>query len=314
MGGGGSGTIIADELRLVEMALRRAVASDVSLLSQAGECILSSGGKRLRPRIALLSYKAAGGEDTSQAVPLAAAVELLHTASLIHDDINDRSDMRRGEVSVNAQWGNGLALLIGDFVFVKLLSLAAGFDTNVFRVFADSCSAIVEGETLQMLYLGDTGMTEETYLSIVGRLTASLFSACGEMGALLAGGTANQVAALRDYGLNLGIAFQIRDDTLDLVGKTDTMGKPVTSDLKRGKMSLATLCALRRVEETRDDLLSWESAQVDRLLHDTGAIEYAMLKAREYSERAKESLSILPESDAKAALSELADFAFVRDQ
>jgi octaprenyl-diphosphate synthase len=157
-------------------------------------------------------------------------------------------------------------------------------------------------------------MTEETCLSIVGQLTASLFSACGEMGALLAGGATDQVDALRDYGLNLGIAFQIRDDTLDLVGKTDRLGKPTTSDLRQGKMSLATLIALKRVEETREDLLSWEPAQVARLLHSTGAIEYAMQKARQYSERAKEPLSILRESDAKAALFELAEFACARER
>ena len=314
MDGVGSGMVIVEELGLVEDVLRRAVASDVSLLSEASEWVLSSGGKRLRPRIVLLSYKAAGGEDTSQAVPLAAAVELLHTASLIHDDINDRSDMRRGMASVNAQWGNGLALLIGDFVFVRLLGLAAAFDNRALRVLADCCSAIVEGETLQMLGRGDTGMTEETYLSIVGQLTASLFSACGELGALLAGGTTDQVDALRDYGLNLGIAFQVRDDTLDLVGKTDKLGKPVARDLTEGKMSLATLFALKRVEETRDALLSWDPDQVARLLHDTGALEYAMLRAREYAERAKEALSILPGSEAKVELCQLADFACDRER
>jgi octaprenyl-diphosphate synthase len=314
MGRADSGKLIADELSMVEDVLRDAVASDVRLLSEASDFILSSGGKRIRPRITLLSHKAAGGGDPSQAVRLAAAVELLHTASLIHDDINDRSDMRRGTASVNAQWGNGLALLIGDFVFVKLLGLAASFDSKVFRVLADSCSDIVEGETLGMLHRGDTGMTEETYLSIVTRLTASLFAASGELGALVAEATAEQVEALREYGLNLGIAFQIRDDTLDLVGETDTLGKPVTSDLERGKMSLATLYALNCVNETGEDILSWEPARVDRLLLDTGAIEYAMSKAREYSVRAKRPLSILPESEAKAALSELAEFASARGQ
>jgi len=306
--------IAAEELSLVEDALGRAVASDVSPLSEISEYVLNSGGKRLRPRIVLLSYEAAGGGDVSQAVPLAAAVELLHTASLIHDDINDHSDMRRGKASVNAQWGDGLALLIGDFVFVKLLNLIAAFDSRIVRVLADCCSAIVEGEILQMLHLWNLEMTEDIYLSIVAQKTASLFSACGELGGLLAGGTEDQVSALREYGLNLGIAFQIRDDALDLVGESDKLGKPVASDLEKGKMSLATLFALRRSEGAREVLFSKDPAQVTRLLHDTEALEYATLKAREYSERAKKGLSILPGSKAKSALSELADFALARDQ
>ena len=306
--------IAGEELDLVEDALRGAVASSVSLLSRASEHIIRSGGKRLRPRVVLLSYKAAGGKDISRAVPLAAAVELLHTASLIHDDINDRSDMRRGQATVNARWGDSLALLAGDFMFIRLLSLIAAFDSRVIRVLADSCTAIVEGETLQMLSLGDTGMTEETYLRIVGQKTASLFSACAELGGLLAGGAEQQVSALKDYGLKMGTAFQIRDDTLDLVGRRDRLGKPVASDLEQGKMSLATLFALKSSERAREVLFSNDAAQAIQLLRDTGALEYAMLKAREYSERAKEALSILPDSEAKAALFELADFAFARDQ
>jgi octaprenyl-diphosphate synthase len=306
--------ITADELDLVEDALRRAITSDVSLLAKASDRIVCSGGKRLRPKVVLLSYKAAGGDNIRQAVPLAAAVELLHTASLIHDDINDRSDVRRGQPSVNAQWGDGLALLVGDFVFVRLLGLIAVLDSRAIHALADCCTAIVEGETLQMLHLGDTAMAEETYLRIVGLKTAALFSACGELGSVLAGASEDRVSALRDYGLNLGIAFQIRDDTLDLTGKSDKLGKPVASDLEQGKMSLATLFALKGSQRARDVLASKDLAQAAQLLSHTGALEYAMSKAREYSAKAKKALSILPGSEAKAALSELADFAFDRDQ
>jgi octaprenyl-diphosphate synthase len=306
--------ITADELDLVEDALQKAITSDVTLLAKASDRIVCSGGKRLRPKIVLLSYKAAGGDNIRQAVPLAAAVELLHTASLIHDDINDRSDMRRGQPSVNARWGDGLALLVGDFVFVRLLGLIAVLDSRAIHVLADCCTAIVEGETLQMLHLGDTAMAEETYLRIVGLKTAALFSACGELGSVLAGASEDRVSALRDYGLNLGIAFQIRDDTLDLTGKSDKLGKPVASDLEQGKMSLATLFALKGSQSARDVLASKDLAQAAQLLSHTGALEYAMSKAREYSAKAKKALSILPGSEAKAALSELADFAFGRDQ
>ena len=306
--------ITADELNLVEDVLRKAVISDIDLLSMASDHLIRSGGKRLRPRLVLLSYRAIGGKNISRVVPLAAAVELLHTASLIHDDINDHSDMRRGQETVNARWGNSLALLVGDFVFVRLLNLIVGFDSRVIQVLADCCTAIVEGETLQILHLGDIGMTEAAYLAIVTQKTASLFSACGELGCLLAEGTEDQISALKDYGLNLGIAFQIRDDTLDLVGKSDTLGKPVASDLGQGKMGLATLFALRGPEGARQVLFSKDPAQATQLLRDTGALEYAMLKAREYAARAKEALSILPGSEAKAELARLTDFAFARDQ
>jgi geranylgeranyl pyrophosphate synthase len=311
--------ITGRELDLVETALQKAVTSDVGLLCEASKHIICSGGKRLRPRIVLLSYEAVGGKDVTQAVPVAAAVELLHTASLVHDDINDRSQMRRGQETVNAQWGNGLALLVGDFVFVKLLNLIATFDSRIVQVMAGCCTAIVEGETLQMLCMGDTRMSEEDYLAIVSQKTASLISACGELGGILAGGTERQVSALKDYGLNLGVAFQIRDDTLDLVGDSDELGKPVANDLEQGKMSLATLFAMK--ESGQDvqggkvgEIPSLQNLQQTRqLLHTTGALEYARVKAREYAEKAKEALSVLPGSEAKVELCRLADFAIIRD-
>jgi octaprenyl-diphosphate synthase len=246
-------------------------------------------------------------------VPVAAAVELLHTASLVHDDINDHSSLRRGQASVNAQWGDSLALLIGDFVFVRLLGLMASFDSQVNRVLARACSAIVEGETLQMLRLGDTEVTEEDYLVMVTHKTASLFSACTELGGILAGGTDEQVDALREYGLNLGIAFQIRDDTLDLVGQSDTLGKPVASDWDQGKISLAILHAMRNSEEARNVLLSKDRRRALQVLRETGALRYSDEKAREYSDKAKGALAVLPSSAATTELATLADFAVGRE-
>ena len=305
--------MIAAEMTKVEEEIRRAVSSDVSLLTEASEHVLSSGGKRLRPRVALLSYMAAGGEDVSRAIPLAAAVELLHTASLVHDDINDRSELRRGQASANAVWGDGLALLIGDFIFIKLLGLMPAFSPRVLHRIADACSAIVEGETLQVLHQGDAGMTESLYLEIVSKKTASLFSASAEVGALEAAGSVQAVAALREFGFNLGVAFQIRDDTLDTVGIKDQMGKPVAVDLKQGKMNLATLFALRESEQAKEVLSCGDTERVCQLLRDTGAVEYALDRAREYGGRAKATLSALPGSEAKTELIDLADFALARD-
>jgi octaprenyl-diphosphate synthase len=303
---------IAEELDLVEDRLREAVASNVDLLAGASQYIIHSGGKRLRPRIVLLSYKSLGGEETSSIVPVAAAVELVHTASLIHDDINDHSDTRRGRATINARWGSSLALLIGDFVFVRLLNLIADLDPRVIRVMAQCCTGIVEGETLQMLHLGDTELTEETYLRIVELKTALLFSACAELGAAVGGGTEEEIAALREYGLNLGFAFQIRDDTLDLIGQTGELGKPVASDLGQGKMGLATIYALGKSRGARKILFSNDAQRVNQLLAVTGALDYAAAKAQECVEKAKRALSLLPGSQAKSELIHLADFAVLR--
>ena len=291
--------ITATELNLVEQALRQATASDIKLLDAASSHVIGSGGKRLRPTLVLLSYKAASGKEVSPAVPLAAAVELLHTASLVHDDINDQSNLRRGQATVNAQWGDSLALLVGDFVFVRLLQLIAGFAPRAIRVLADSCTAIVEGETLQMLHLRDLGMTEETYLRIVTLKTAMLFSACSELGGFVGGGTEEQIAALREYGLDLGIAFQIRDDVLDWVGKQAELGKPTVSDLQQGKMSLATIYALQQSDQAEKMLFSGNGAHALRLLQDVGALDYAMRRCQEYSEKAQKVLSVFQESEAK---------------
>jgi len=227
--------------------------------------------------------------------------------------------MRRGQATINARWGNSLALLIGDFLFIKLVGLLAGFDARLVHLLADSCQILVEGEALQVQVLthGNGGMTPELYLRIVKQKTASLFSACAELGGLLAEGGKQQVAALRDYGLNLGMAFQIRDDTLDLSGNGEDPGKPATGDLAQDKtilaaLILAALSALERSARAREVLIPTDSPQLIEPLSDARALEYALETARKYSDRAKEALSVLPWSDATATLCELADFAVAR--
>jgi len=308
--------LTVEGMNLVEGLLERTLTSDVALVREACQHIIRAGGKRLRPKVVLLSYQAGGGQDISQAVPLAAAVELLHTASLVHDDINDRSIMRRGQATINARWGNSLALLTGDFLFVKLLGLIAGFDSRVIHLLADSCQILVEGEALQVQVLtrGNDGMTPEVYLRIVKQKTASLFSACAELGGLLAKGGKQQVTALRNYGLNLGMAFQIRDDTLDLTGNGEDPGKPATGDLEQDKMILAALSALVRSARAREVLVPTDSPRPIERLSDAWVLEYALETARKYSDMAKEALSVLPGSEARTALCELAEFAVARNQ
>ena len=306
--------ITAKELNLVERTLGQALSSDIGLLRSASSHVIRSGGKRLRPTVVLLSYQAVGGQDISQAVPLAAAVELLHTASLVHDDINDQSNLRRGQATVNAQWGDGLALLVGDFIFVRLLQLIAGFAPRAIRVLADCCTSIVEGETLQMLHLRDLSLTEETYLKIVTRKTADLFSTCSELGAFLGGGSEEVIQALKEYGLYLGIAFQMRDDALDWVGTQADLGKPIANDLQQGKMSLSTIYALRQSDRAKDVLFGSDRSRALHLLQEVGALDYAILKCQEYSEKAQASLAVLEKSEPKTELLKLAEYVVLRDR
>jgi geranylgeranyl pyrophosphate synthase len=298
---------------LVEQELNRVIDSQVDLLTEASGHIMRAGGKRIRPQIVLLAYTAVGGQDVSFAVPLAAAVELIHTASLIHDDINDRSGIRRGRPTVNARWGNTAALLTGDFIFGKLMELIGSFDTRIIQVLANACVSIVEGETRQMLTLGDINMTEETYLEIVRQKTASLFAASAESGGIMGQAAEQQVKALAEYGLNLGMAFQIKDDALDYVGKVDQLGKPVALDLAQGKMSLPIIAALKKTERIKSALRAQNAREVTRLLQETGALAYAMDRAQEYAREAQEALSDLPYSEARGALWQMADFAITRD-
>lgn len=305
---------IDKELSLVEEALRTVLRSDVDILAEMADIVIRSGGKRLRPQVVILSYLAVGGKETARVVALATAVELAHVATLIHDDIIDRSEMRRGQATINSQWGNNLSLLMGDFVFTKLMQLMATTEPEAIRVMTDCCVSLVEGESRQTSSIWDTGMTEEVYLGIVAKKTGALFAASAELGAISGRGTARQIAALRDYGLKFGLAFQIRDDMLDLVGKMDELGKPVASDLSQGKLTLPTIFALRKSKLSIEALKSSSVDTIKTLLRDTGSIDYAIMRAEEYCKEAKAALSVLPSSEAKAALCALVDRAIDREK
>lgn len=301
-------------LSQVEEMLRDLTSTDVPLLKQASGHIVGAGGKRLRPRVVFLAYEAAGGDDLSRVTPVAAAVELIHTASLVHDDINDHSEMRRGRATINAQWGDTLALLTGDFIFLKVLDVVAGFDADVTHVLAGACIALVEGETLQTATRSEGQITEEEYLEVVGRKTASLFSACAELGAIVAGGSPKARTALRNFGYNFGVAFQLRDDVLDLVGSSQRLGKPVVQDLDQEKMSLAMLHALSESERAREILMSKDRDSVLNILKNTGALDYANRRTKEYSNAAQAQLAVLAPSAARDALGALTELAVDREE
>jgi len=291
-------------LASVEAQLNALVVSDVPLLTEASRHMFNAGGKRLRPRLLLLAYDAAGGRDLDQAIPLAAAIEIIHTATLIHDDINDHSDMRRNRPTVNALWGTTTALLTGDFLFTKAYHLMVPYRPEVNATLAEACVALVEGETLQVETARQGTLDRETYFRIISKKTASLFAAAARLGALQAGADEAIVAALGTYGHNIGLAFQIVDDVLDLIGDPQVLGKPVRADLTQGKFSLPLLNLPPAMRET-------VSALAEGLIH-ADAIEEALDQAHKFADRAVAALAVLPPSPSHDALIALARSAVER--
>lgn len=310
--------IVNEGLAAVEEKLESVVATDVTLLEDASRHIVSAGGKRLRPRLALLSYLAAGGQSPHDVIPLAAAIELVHTATLVHDDINDHSDTRRGKVTVHARWGRTFALLTGDYLFTKVYEMMAPYGRDYNMIMAEACVKLVEGETLQAAAAKSGQMDRETYKQIILRKTASLFEAAAQMGAMLGGANDEMVEALGDYARDLGMAFQIVDDILDITGDPEKMGKPVGGDLAQGAGALAVQngqklkngeVAVAEADNETDPL----QAMMARL-RNSGAVEVARMQANELAQRARQALYRLPESAARDELEALIEMAVERQR
>lgn len=300
-------------LRAVDEKLREIVNSDVQTLYDAGHHIIESGGKRIRPRLALLAYLAAGGDDLSKVVPLASAIELVHTATLVHDDINDHSLTRRGKITVHARWGRTFALLTGDYLFTKVYELMAPYGPEYNVIMADACVKLVEGETLQAAAAKSGRMDRETYKKIIARKTASLFEAGGRMGAMLAGADEDTVIALQTYGHNLGLAFQIVDDILDIIGDPETMGKPVGLDVRQGRGAMLVNNGSMTLEGTA----TLEHDPVQEMLarlRESGAVEVARQQAEEVAGRARQALYQVAPSPARDELENLIDLVIDREQ
>lgn len=307
---------IQNGLDAIEEKLHTVVGSDVKLLEEAGQHIISSGGKRLRPRMALLAYLAAGGSNIEDVVPMAAAVEMVHTATLVHDDINDHSITRRGKLTVHAKYGRTFALLTGDYLFTKVYEMMAPYGTEYNVIMANATTRLVEGETLQAAAAKAGDMDRETYKTVISRKTASLFEASARMGAMLAGGSNDTIEALADYAYNLGLTFQIVDDILDIVGDPETMGKPVGTDLaqNRGVMSVQNGGFAEATETATAVAEADPIAQMMANLRESGAIEIARMQAREVAERARTALTNIAPSDAKTELADLIEMVLDRDK
>ncbi|MCP4363488.1 MAG: polyprenyl synthetase family protein [Chloroflexi bacterium] len=308
--------VIEDGLTAVEKQLRSIVHSDVDLLTDAGLHIITSGGKRLRPQLAILAYLAVGGRSLKEVIPLAAAIEMVHTATLVHDDINDHSPTRRGKITVHAKWGRTFALLTGDYLFTKVYELMAPYGGDYNVIMADACIKLVEGETVQAAAAKSGDMDRETYKMIISRKTASLFEAAARMGAMLGGGNEQSIEALAKYAYNLGLTFQIVDDILDIVGDPEKMGKPVGADLaqnrgvmvaQNGGKEVATAVAEAEIEA--DPL-----TQMMARLRESGAVEIARLQAEETAVRARTALDNIPPSEIRNEMLNLVDLVLDRHQ
>ncbi len=309
----------ADMLR-VDALIRQRLASDVVLINQIADHIVASGGKRLRPMLHVLAAGAAGYRG-AQHVKLAAIIEFIHTSTLLHDDVVDESDLRRGRKTANALWGNAASVLVGDFLYSRSFQLMVELDDmRIMRILADTTNTIAEGEVLQLLNIGNADVDEAAYLAVIERKTAVLFAAATELGGLLGGLPQAQVAALRRYGMELGYAFQIADDLLDYTSNAGTLGKNIGDDLAEGKPTLPLIYAQQKASPEQAQSLrhAIEHGGLDSLgriiasIRDSGALERTHERALAHARAAREALISLPASDYRDALVALADYSVQR--
>ncbi|MBL0164170.1 MAG: polyprenyl synthetase family protein [Xanthomonadales bacterium] len=312
--------LAATDMDAVNTLIRKRLASNVVLINQISSHIIGSGGKRLRPMLHLLAARACGYHGHGH-VLLAALIEFIHTSTLLHDDVVDESDLRRGRKTANAVWGNAASVLVGDFLYSRSFQMMVELDDmRIMRILADTTNRIAEGEVLQLLNIGNADTTEQAYLDVIERKTAVLFSAATRLGAVLAGLPAEQEEALAQYGLDLGYAFQIADDVLDYVSDADTLGKNIGDDLAEGKPTLPVIHAIAHSspEQAASLRRAIESGGLDSLdniveaIRNSGAIEHARSRAEHYAQSARSRLSALPASAARDALSLLADYSVNR--
>ena len=298
--------------------------SDVGLVENIGHYIVGSGGKRLRPVVVLLSALA-NGYKGKQHLTMAAVIEFIHTATLLHDDVVDVSALRRGRETANNQWGNAPSVLVGDFIYSRAFQMLVSIgDMPIMGVIADATNMISEGEVQQMSNAGNSTIDEATYYEVIYRKTAKLFEAAARIGAMLAveeeeGGPVN-TDAMATYGKHLGLAFQIADDVLDYQGDSEVTGKNIGDDLAEGKMTLPLIHARDHLDEEQKQLIcsaieSKSAEHFEKILaavRQSSSLDYSVMQAQEQAELAKLSLVQLPESDLKTVLSDLADFAVSR--
>ena len=308
------------DMAAVDALIRDRLASDVVLINQIADHIISAGGKRLRPMLVELAGRACGAV-TAEHHQLAAIIEFIHTSTLLHDDVVDESDLRRGRSTANALWGNAPSVLVGDFLYSRSFQLMVELDRmEVMGILADTTNRIAEGEVLQLLHIRNPDTDEPAYLKVIERKTAVLFAAGTQLGALASGADAVTQQKLYDYGMNLGYAFQIADDVLDYTASAAEMGKNLGDDLAEGKATLPLIHAIAHSHEPvrarlREIVQAGDGQAMPEVLdaiHATGGLEYSQRRAADYAEAAEQALEDLAENEAIAALRGLARYAINR--
>ena len=311
---------IAADMAAVDAVIRARLVSEVALIGQVAEYIIGSGGKRLRPAILLLSAGALGHAGPA-AHELAAVIEMIHTATLLHDDVVDESDLRRGRKTANAMFGNAASVLVGDFLYSRSFQMMVGVgNMTVMQVLADATNVIAEGEVLQLMNIGDTEVSEERYLQVIRYKTAKLFEAAGRLGAILAGASPMVCDRMAEYGTRLGTAFQLIDDVLDYSGDVAETGKNLGDDLAEGKPTLPLLYVMANgnpaqqaeVRRAITEPGSADFAIVLEAIAQTGALDYTRRAASAEAQLAAGLLADLPDSPHKQTLLQLCAFAVER--
>ncbi|NOY63172.1 MAG: octaprenyl diphosphate synthase [Gammaproteobacteria bacterium] len=312
--------LVADDMQTVDEIIRHSLHSEVALVSQVSRYIINSGGKRLRPLLALLSAKVCGHAGSSHR-DLAAIIEFIHTATLLHDDVVDASALRRGRDTANAVWGNEASVLVGDFLYSRAFQMMVKVgNMRVMEILADATNVIAEGEVLQLLNCNNADTSEERYLMVIRSKTAKLFEAATRLGAVIGGRPEAEERAMAAYGMHLGTAFQLIDDVLDYSAASKDTGKNIGDDLAEGKPTLPLIYAMRtgtptQVMTVRRAIENGGLDNIDAIIdaiESTGAIQYTAQSAREEARKAADALSCVPASSYTDALYALADFAVTR--
>ena len=316
---------VRDELARVEREFAKYLESRVELIPQMGKYVQMSGGKRVRPAVLLMAARLCGYTG-DRGVLNAAVVEFIHTATLVHDDIIDGAETRRGRLTAHSRWGSDITVLLGDYLYIRSMAMALTQDSlEVVRLLCDCTLRMIEGELYQLTKAGDANITEEEHFEIIRRKTAFLFAGCAEIGGLLGESSPEQRIALREYGFDLGIAFQIVDDVLDYMAEESALGKPIGGDLREGKVTLPIILLLQRGGPEATSLIhgviadgqvtgeQWRA--IKELLARHGAIEAAFERAVTHAERAKRQLAdAFPSSPERDGLMSLADYVISRDR
>jgi len=315
---------IREELDAVEQEFVRHIQSRVALIPEMGRYIQKSGGKRVRPAVLLMAARLSG-YDGDRAVLYASVVEFIHTATLVHDDIIDGADLRRGRMAVHSRWGNDITVLLGDYLYIKSMALALTYDSlDLVRLLCDVTLRMIEGELYQLTKAGDVDIPEDEHFEIIRRKTAFLFGGCAQIGGMLGKVTPERETALQEYGFNLGVAFQLVDDLLDYTADQAALGKPIGGDLREGKVTLPIIFLRERGGEDAFSIVRTVVAEravsaeqwttILGLLKEHRATELAYERAVEYAERAKACLAVFPPSRERDALAALPDYVLSRDR